>query len=60
MKRRFTFAVAVLLTLSCLSASHAADSNWIVLSDGLKAFQPPTGEWFVASSARSIRPIKNT
>jgi hypothetical protein len=42
----------VLLSLCLLSAPAAAKEGWVELSRDLKAFQPPTGEWFIAGDAR--------
>jgi hypothetical protein len=52
MNKLSILAVSAWFGLCCVAASNAADDGWIVLSDGPKAFQPPTGEWFVAGDAK--------
>jgi hypothetical protein len=52
---RTTYLLAVLVAALC--PSHAAtaenpDNDWIVLSDGLDAWQPPTGTWTVVGDVR--------
>ena len=47
-----TAMASVLLSFALLAAPAAAKDGWIVLSDSLAAFQPPTGEWFVAGNVR--------
>jgi hypothetical protein len=49
------FAVAITCTLLSFGlpvVQPAAGDGWIVLSGDLKAFQPPTGQWFIAGNAR--------
>ncbi len=46
-----TVVVSVMLH-SALAAAPAANDGWIVLSDDLTAFQPPTGKWYIAGGAR--------
>jgi hypothetical protein len=49
----FVLAPAV-VTLGCLmfGASATAEDGWIVLSNDLKAWQEPVGEWYVAANAQ--------
>jgi hypothetical protein len=45
-------AVAFVLSSIMFATAEAAQDGWIVLSDDLKAWQEPTGEWFLAGGAR--------
>jgi hypothetical protein len=48
----FTLAAAVVvLGPSMIATSAMADDKWIVLSDDLKAWQQPAGDWYLAGNA---------
>ena len=47
-----TVVVSAMLNSALPAAPAAAGDGWIVLSDDLKAFQPPTGKWYIAGGAR--------
>ena len=52
MKALATVLVCTMLSSALPAAPAAAKDGWIVLSDDLKAFQSPTGKWYMAGGAR--------
>lgn len=46
------WAVCLLATPEILRAGEGGKEGWITLSDDLKAWKEPTGDWFLASSVR--------
>ncbi len=52
MKAFATFVACTALHCSLFSAPATAADDWIVLSHDLTAFQPPTGQWYIAGGAR--------
>ena len=48
----YTSLRSVVLCCSILTMPGIAEDRWLSLSDDLSAFEPPTGEWFVAGDAR--------